>query len=364
MATCFLGNVLLVILESREMITIGVLAYIPTARHRELLERTLVSLTKQEGAPAFQTLLVDNGNEDSGHLDGTSNWLKFLAERHGASYLRRETREIAAARDLVVRSEARYVGFVDSDVEAPPTWLADLVAELDRDQSVVAVASSNRPPLGESAFEDALWALFQAPWNFLGSAQAFQQSGGFRDVDHLSSCAVLYRREAVLRVGGYDTRFTVVCEDLELSRRLRSEGRLRLLGTAPVIHRQDLSERAWWSRMFRYGWGQIEVMRKHPSAVFSLKGALIPLFFLALLAGLLALRGNLLPLALLIAFYLLVAIGGVLLRNRKLPHSTRLRAIVLTAGTHVSYVLGMLAGVLGLFRNPVGSKSPNQRVGE
>jgi len=357
MATCFLGNVLLVILELREMITIGVLAYIPSMRHRELLERTLNSLTNQVGAPRFQIILVDNGNSTVGYpaddgLDSTSSWLKSLAQRYGALYMRRENREIAAARDLVVRTEARYVGFVDSDVEAPPAWLSDMAAELDREPRIVAVASSNRPPEGESAFEDALLALFQVPWNFLGSTQALQQKAGFRDVQHLSSCAVLYRRDALLRVGSYDLSFTSVCEDLELSQRLRSEGMLRLLGTSPVIHRQDRTERAWWSRMFRYGWGQIEVMRKHPKTVMSLKGALVPLFLFACLTVALAVWGEVLPLVLLLGTYLGITAGGVFLRSQAPRLPTRVRGAVLTVGTHFFYVLGMLAGVCGISKNP------------
>lgn len=335
------------------MITIGVLAYIPTARHRELLERALASLAGQIGAPRFQTVLVDNGNVASDRQSETSKWLEALAQRYRAHYVRRENREIAAARDLVVHGESRFVGFIDSDVEAPPNWVAQMAAELDRDLDLVAVASSNRPPRGESAFEDALGALFEVPWNFLGSPQALQQIGAFRDVDHLSSCAVLYRREAVLEVGGYDYRFTVVGEDLELSRRLRRVGKLRLLGVQPVIHRQDRSEFGWWRRMFRYGWGQIEVMRKHPAAILSLKGALILLVCFVIYLGMWATRGEPRPLYAVLALYLLLAVGGVLVRNwSSLPVATLLRAAVLTVGTHLAYTLGMLIGIIGLGNPP------------
>ena len=345
------------------MITIGVLAYIPTARHRELLERTLASLAVQIGAPRFQTVLVDNGNVDGDGQSGTSKWLEALAQRYGALYVRRENREIAAARDLVMHGEsygeARFVGFVDSDVEVPPGWVASMVAELDRDLDLVAVASSNRPPRGESAFEEALGALFQVPWNYLGSPQALQQTGGFRDVDHLSSCAVLYRREAVFEVGGYDSRFTVVCEDLELSRRLRQVGKLRLLGVQPVIHRQDRGEFGWWRRMYRYGWGQIEVMRKHPDTILSLKGALVPLFFVGGYLARKAAGGDEGPFFLALSLYLLLSVGGVFVCNRSRSLAALLRASVLTIGTHVAYVLGMLAGVTEFGRNPPSATPPS-----
>lgn len=338
------------------MITIGVLAYIPTPRHRQLLEQTLTSLANQIDAPRFRILLIDNGNsiED----ESLRNWLAETAQKYHVTLYRRENREIAAARDFVVRSqfsegdEIRYVGFVDSDVEVPSNWLARMAKELEQEESVVAVASSNHPPMRESAFDDALYAMFQAPWNFLGSAQALQLKGGHRDVDHLSSCAVLYRRASILSAGGYVRAFTLVCEDLELSQRLRKLGTLRLLGDAPVVHRQDQDALSWWMRMFRYGWGQIEVMRTHHSQAISLKGSLIPLSLVLWILLFLAIQGAAWPLSLFLGLYFVLVAGGLLVGANKSTMAVRINAFALTVGTHVFYILGMYAGAFGLKRNP------------
>lgn len=328
------------------MITIGVLAFLPTVRHCELLERALASLANQESSPQFEVVLVDNGNQEN------SDWIRKCAEKYGAKYIKRTDSEIAAARDMVLRLESKYVGFVDSDVEVPPNWVARMVTELDRNFDLSAVASPNGPPQGESAFDQALRALFQVPWNFLGSPQALQASGGPREVEHLSSCAVVYRRESVLQVGGYDLGFSVVCEDLELSQRLRKSGRLLMIGDSPVIHRQDQDLFSWCKRMFRYGWGQIEVMRKHPSQVFSLKAALIPMFFLFLISLYLTFQKEARPLMILLSLYGALAIGGIIWHNRFQPFGVLLRSAILTIFTHMAYVLGMLAGVAGIMRNP------------
>lgn len=357
-------------------IALGVIAYIPNSRQRDLLERALESISTLETDEPVNLVLVDNGNRDP----GARKFILDLAVRFHARYLRRATSDIAAARDLVLleTTGARYFGFVDSDVEVPPTWLVRLRAELDHNEKVVGAATPNHPPRGSSPFEDILNLLMRVSWNSLGSAQTRQleiseRQKGLQEgapgrspeksqkkslkkmvqVGHLSSCAVLYRRNAVLEVGGYNHNFTSVCEDLELSVRLSRIGEFRLLAEPAVIHRQDISAVPWLKRIFRYGWGQIEVMRAHPRQIFSLKGALLPLSLIFLLLIVVALVGkDWRPVLFFLTLYIVPVWGGVFCFNRKAPLLQKFFAGWLTMGTHFAYVFGMILGLFRIKTNP------------
>ncbi len=345
------------------MVAIGVLAYIPGNRHRELLQRTLISIRAQLGAPPYSLSIIDNGNE----AQATRLWLQDLAEKFQATLYRRENREIAAGRDMFLRETSvgsKFCVFVDSDIELPSDWLKSVVEAATIEKPgipglPVAVATVNRPPIGETAFNDALMCFFSSRLGLLGSPQALQLEQD-EEVQHLSSCAVLIERSSAIKAGGYKCHFTVVCEDLELSYRLRNQGRLLLLARPAVIHRQDEGELRWWARMFRYGWGQIEVMREHREHILSLK--LIPplaMFAVVVAVGRMAFLGR---------WDLLVSIGGIyfslvpvsiilIAMRRKRSIGTAFRAIGIAAGSHFSYALGSLLGVFGLFRNPPQQRS-------
>lgn len=339
------------------MVAIGVLAYIPTHRHRELLQRTLISIRSQAGAPAYVLIIVDNGNE----LTSTQEWLRELATTFQARLVSRENHEIAAARDLFLRelsADADFCAFIDSDIELPPNWLQALYSvaaeSKPSERPIVAIASVNRPPAKESAFNDALLCFFFSRLALLGAPQALQLESP-EEVSHLSSCAVLYNRASAIAAGGYRRNYTMVCEDLEFSYRLKAQGRFILLNEPAVTHRQDEGEGPWFARMYRYGWGQIEVMRDHPDHARSLK-VIPPLAMAALLIAIfrtLALgRPDVLVLILMI-YMALIPTSVMLSASRlRMPLATALRAVVIATGSHFMYALGAFLGVLGVHRNP------------
>lgn len=335
------------------MVAIGVLAYIPSLRHQELLQRTLRSIREQQGAPAYTLTIIGNGNESP----ATQRWLTELAHTFQASVIHRGGRDIAGARDQFLREhcgELEFCAFVDSDVELPPNWLQVVFKQTQSNSKIVGVATVNRPPANESNFNDALLCFFSSRLALLSSPQALQLSKP-EVVTHLSSCAVLYHRPSVLEVGGYNLKYSSVGEDLELSYRLKSRGQFLLLAEPKVVHRQDETESRWFARMFRYGWGQIEVMRDHSEHARSLK-ALPPLAMAVVVLALLrAVFGGQWDLIIVLTVVYLALIPTTVMAaaaRLRMPLSIALRAVGLAIGSHVSYALGSALGVLGIYRNP------------
>lgn len=56
------------------------------------------------------------------------------------------------------------------------------------------------------------------------------------DVEFISGCFMLLRRDAFMETGGFDTRFFMYLEDADLSRRLRKLGAVRYVPQATITH--------------------------------------------------------------------------------------------------------------------------------
>lgn len=324
--------------------TVAVIAYISNSAQLAALDECLEALKGQRAT--FEILLIDNGSPI-----GPESYAEELARR-GA--IRREANNLGAARNQAVHSaRTPFLAFVDSDVRLPTGWIGRVLKELNESQELVAVATPLIPDT-RTDFGEALALAMATPLAHLGTPQAHLPSRPIR-TKHLATAAVIYRREALIAAGGFDDRFSRVCEDLEISQRLlRLHPRgFRLLEAPEVIHNQDVKLLSWLKRVFRYGWGQIEVMRLHPRFVVSTK--ILPLLALLTVGGLFlfAIYRSAIPLlAFAIQYFAVTAgvVGGFALGRRRPQLWFMAWSIVI--GTHCVYALGEAAGAVGLKRNP------------
>ncbi len=279
-----------------------------------------------------------------------------IPSRSGWSLKKLEQNNMGAARDLALRlSQSAYLAFVDADVQLDPEWLRTLYHQLRDHDELWGVASANRPPSNESGFHASLGLLLGTWLGHLGSPQAWSPQVAAK-VRHLSTSAVLFRRARLITVGGFSAKFSRVAEDLELGvRASRAGAQFLLLPSPSVVHRQTPSWANWLARMFRYGWGQIEVWRVHPSEIFTRKALPLIAAWLSVALILVSLRqASPWPLCwvMLIHATLLAA---------SLPRVwtlTGLRALLLGLTTHYAYAMGMWLGQWGLWRNPKLKPTP------
>jgi GT2 family glycosyltransferase len=189
---------------------------VPNWNGRRWLPGLLDSIDAQTRAPD-EVVVVDNGS-----TDGSLEWLRERGVR--TIELGRNTGFACAANRGIEATSAEAVALVNTDVELEPDWLERSVGAL-RD-GVGSVAT-------KMVLLDDPDVLDDAGDELRRDGVAHQRGHGRRDDGRFSSpgeafsaCAgaAVFRREAVLEVGGFDERLFSYLEDVDLGLRLRLAG--------------------------------------------------------------------------------------------------------------------------------------------
>ncbi len=343
-------------------VLICIVAYIADQRQTALFERAVDSVLALDTTDDVQAsvLILDNASPLP---------VQNIMARRGASRLiqtvRRTSNNIGAARSQATAAALEggheWLAFIDSDVEVPPEWLMILIRESQTSpmKDAVAIATVNRPA-HEVSFARALDFLLGFNLVHLGSSQAMQMpASAFSGitkikVSHVATCAVLLHTKALAHAGGFSADFSRVGEDLEMCYRLKKNGSLWLLSAPIAIHRQDRNLEMWSKRMFRYGWGQIDVARNHPEHLQTKKAIPLLAALVSLLSIMLLALGFEAPIKLLIVGYLGFIAAPIILRGiSEGKMDVAFHACWISFVTHVAYASGMWAGVLRIKSNPV-----------
>lgn len=150
----------------------------------------------------------------------------------------------------VARTSAPYVVVANADTRFAPGSLRRLAAAFDGAPDLAAAGPQVRYPDGRpqasartfpSLGQAAGHALLGLWWPGNPWTRAYRQTDVdaslARDVDWLSGCALMLRREAFDDVGGFDPGYWMFVEDVDLGFRLRQAGwRVRFEPDAQVVH--------------------------------------------------------------------------------------------------------------------------------
>lgn len=192
---------------------------------------------------SLQLVLVDNSPEPI-DLGPVEPWVTVLWPGRNLGYGR--------GNSLALRYTAgwsRYVLILNSDLVFDGADLKRLMAYLDAYPDVVAVAPQVRYPDGSL---QTLCRMLPTPADLIGRQFLSQTNWSrsrdrryeFQDwsYDHpaqfpfLSGCFLLARRGALDEIGGFDPRYFLYGEDLDLSRRLHQLGRTMFVPAMTILH--------------------------------------------------------------------------------------------------------------------------------
>lgn len=196
------------------------------------LPACLDALAGQRAAPPLETLFVDNGStDDSVDLVKTSYPTVRVIET-GTNL------GFAAGNNVGARAAAgEWLVFLNNDTAAEADWLARLTAEADAHPECALVTSRlvfmDDPSIVDSAGDGYLRAGGAFKHGHGRRAAEFEES---REVFGACGGAFMIRRDAFEALGGFDGRFFMNFEDVDLSYRARLRG-LRIWYAASAIVR-------------------------------------------------------------------------------------------------------------------------------
>jgi GT2 family glycosyltransferase len=197
----------------------------------DLLLRCLTSLAAQERRPD-RIIVVDNASTDAS-LDAVALFPRAEVIRL------QENVGFAAANNLALRAcdDCDLVALLNPDAFAAPSWLARLEEAAARHPDHAAFASQIRLAHDESLLDGAgdVYHVSGLAWREGHTAPA-PPAEGPREVFSPCAAAALYRRQALLDVGGFDERYFCYVEDVDLGFRLRLRGHRCLYVPDAVVH--------------------------------------------------------------------------------------------------------------------------------
>jgi len=201
------------------------------------------------------------------------NVIADLAGRGGARLIqRRFARGPAAARNEAWRAtDSPIVAFLDSDVTVAPDWLIPLLAHFT-DPAVAAVAPRVRARGGEvGTLDRSTLDRFERHCSPLDMGALASIVGPHRRVRYVPSAALLFRREALEALGGFDEDLWAG-EDVDLIWRAVTAGwTVRYVPSVSVGHRNRPTWAALGRQRFGYGASAAALAARHPAAMAPLE---------------------------------------------------------------------------------------------
>ena len=214
---------------------------VPAHRMDPVLARCLDALERLDyPEDRREVLVVCDGVEPGRFFDGRD--VQVIAAPKGGP---------ARARNLGVRQAGGVlVAFTDSDCLVHRGWLTELTRCFDQGAEIAGAGGAQLSPDDEAPLGRAIQRFFVSI-SFIGGYT--REHAQPTEVEHNPSCNAMYRKDALVEVGGFD-EVLFPGEDLDLDVRLRQRGyRLMYNPAAVVRHYRPASVLGFARMMERYG---------------------------------------------------------------------------------------------------------------
>ena len=193
----------------------------------------LSALPLQTVAP-HEIILVDNASSDAS-LDIVRRfpWVRLLAQNENLGFARANNLAIEAA-----AAESEWIALLNPDAFPEPHWLETLLSAA-RDYPAFDVFGSKLVDATDPAVLDGAGDVYHVSglvWRMGHGAPVSSLSEQAREVFSPCAAAALYRRSALLEMGGFDEDYFCYVEDVDLGFRLRLAGYRCLYVPSSVAH--------------------------------------------------------------------------------------------------------------------------------
>ena len=201
------------------------------------LRRSLPALLSQRlgDGREFEALVVDNAS-----VDGSRDYLADLAARDPRLRILQNARNEGFASPnnrAFGAAGGEFVATLNNDTLPDPGWLAALVAAAQSDPRAGSVASRMVFAHAPGVIQSAGISLDRAgiAWDRLVGRPVAESERRTVEVFGASAGAALYRRAMLEELGGFDARFFMYLEDVDLAWRARIAGWRALYAPDAVV---------------------------------------------------------------------------------------------------------------------------------
>ncbi len=315
-----------------------------TKNEEDFIEECIDSIFKLDyPRERYEVIVIDGGS-----IDNTCQ----IVQKYPARLIIDQNGNLSTSRNIGIdASKGAYIASTDADCIVKNDWLKILVSNiLTAPLEVVAVGGPNLVPECDPLFAKVIGYMQETFFASGGMPQSFKICED-KYVLGLPNCNVLYRKEALVKIGGFDEKLTVG-EDAEINSRFTDIGDKYLyVPNAIVWHHREQSLRAFSKKMFSYGKGMGElitnrkVIRWYP---FLPSTSLILLFISYPLIKFS--YGILYIYILLFIIYLLNIVYTTIYVFKKLYSLHSLYVFFLLPCQHICYGIGFLSGLFRISR--------------
>jgi GT2 family glycosyltransferase len=190
--------------------------YVPCYNAQDHIEQVLQAVLSQSLKPA-EVLVVDDGSKDQS-LD--------LARKYPVRIIEHKTNKgLAAARNTALADmKTDYIASVDADCVPEPDWLEKIMQGF-KDQNIVGVGGRLKEVHDKSICDK---------WRAVHMGQFWSEEED--DPEFLFGSNTVFKRKALVDIGGYDDRFVNNFEDVDICRRIKAQGKKFIYNPQAIVN--------------------------------------------------------------------------------------------------------------------------------
>ena len=217
-----------------------------TYNGNKTLGRCLQSLAELR-YPRYEVIVVD---------DGSTTSVQRITEPYDVRYIRTENFGLSSARNTGLEmAKGSIVAYIDDDAYADKYWLSHLAVAFEGGKHA-GVGGPNIAPENDGIVADCVARAPGGPVHVLLTDQV---------AEHIPGCNMAFRTDALRAIGGFDARFRIAGDDVDICWRLQDRGwTLGFSPAAVVWHHRRSTVKGYWRQQWNYGSAEADLERKWP----------------------------------------------------------------------------------------------------